>query len=139
MADRIEREIEEILSRLGDDQPPAGRQPIPIKSGRRRKQHRGHRIQFPWRIDPPVLMFAGAGVMLVGLVLSAFAGWLIWVAFAGVLMFLAAFFVSFARGWPKAPNAQSRPSAGVFWRDRYIRYDEPEQGPLARIKRKFRR
>lgn len=139
MADRIEREIDEILSRLGDESPQPARRPIPIGSVHRRQPRRLARARL--RIDPATLMFSGAAVMLVGLVLSAVVGWLIWIAFAGVMMFLAAFFISFARGWPQAPRrtGSAPPSEGVFWRDRYIRYDEPDGGAVTRIKRKFRR
>lgn len=144
MADRIDREINEILEKLGDEPEQKGkpRKPIPISSVRRKAQPPSPGTPkgplFP-RIEPATLMFSGAGIMLVGLVLSSFVDALIWAAFAGVLMFIAAFLISFARGWPQTPQASGRPAEGVYWRDRYIQYDGAGDSSWDRIKRKFRR
>ncbi len=86
-------------------------------------------------------MFTGAGVMLLGLVLSAFSGLFVWAAFAGVVMFIAAFLISFARGWPASGRrgGGTQPSGGVYWRDRYIEYDPVDDSAWARFRRRFRR
>jgi len=146
--DRIEREIEELLNQL-DEPGEEQTSPIPIGSKRqaqrpsqppkRGKPDRGPLIPMPSGLDPATLMFAGAGVMLAGLLLSTFAEWFILVSFAGVVMFIAAFLISFARGWPRAPRSRRQSTQGAYWRDRYIKYDESDEGTWARIKRMFRR
>jgi hypothetical protein len=80
-------------------------------------------------------MFTGAALVVGGLVLANVAGPLIWVSFAGVLLFLGAFLASFFRHTP----AQAAPPGGVFWRDRYIEYEPSSPGLFDRIKRTFRR
>ena len=84
------------------------------------------------------LLFTGAGVMVVGLILSAFWGPLIWLAFGGVVLFLVAFIWSFVR--PRSVGVKSAPAAkGAHWRGRYVEYEPPPPGVLARIRRAFRK
>jgi hypothetical protein len=138
--DRIEREIEEILEKLGE--PPAAtagsppREPTPIK--RRPAARRGS-----LRIDLPNLMFLGAGIMVAGLLVANVAGdAFIWLAMAGVGTFLAAFVISFVRGWPRPAGRQATPgSAGGYWRGQYVAYDAPSQGRgvRERLRRLLRR
>jgi hypothetical protein len=143
VADRIEREIEEILSKLDEGKPPEGpRRPIPIQSRRRRGpgaiSRLGNKVTSrPANLTPATLLFAGAGIMLAGLILSAIWGPFIWAAFGGVLLFMAAFVWSFLR--PGGTRGASQPK-GYYWRDRYIQY-EPENPPgvIGRFKRAFRR
>ena len=143
MADRIEREIEEILSKLDESNPPEpARRPIPIQSRRKRGpspvSRLGNKVASrPTNLTPATLLFAGAGIMLAGLVLSAIWSPFIWAAFAGVLLFMAAFAWSFLR--PGGARRASQPK-GHYWRDRYIEYDAPSQaGVISRFKRAFRR
>lgn len=150
MPDRIDREIEEILARLGEDAPkpgekppPQGEEPISLEDRRRRRRPAmssrvvaafGFSLSGPSRVS---LLMTGAGVMVVGLILSAFWGPLIWLAFGGVVLFLAAFIWSFVR--PRRIGVRSAPAAkGAHWRGRYVEYEPPPPGLLARIKRALR-
>ena len=140
MADKFEREIEEILAKLDNDAPPAERTPISIKSARRKTPQksasRAPSTKTMPALTPTTLLFAGAGVMIAGLLLSAFWAPLIWASFAGVVLFLAAFLWSFRR----SPRASGAPSPqGHYWRDRYIEYEPAEPTVFDRMKRKFRR
>lgn len=139
MADKVEREIEEILARLENELPPADdRKPISILSRGRRQAPRAPRpspFRALHRINPTSLMFTGAGLVVGGLVLSNAWGPLIWVSIAGVVLFLGAFLSSFVRERPAAAPAQK----GVYWRDRYIEYAPPSPGLKGRIRRFFRR
>ena len=96
MPDRIDREIEEILARLGEDAPKQGEEPISLEDRRRRRSRPmssravaafGFRLKGP---TPASMLFAGAGVMVAGLILSAIWGALIWLAFGGVVLFVRA-------------------------------------------------
>lgn len=144
MADKFEREIEEILARL-DDQLPAGqkapeRPPVSIAAKRKQKA-RAERVSRMrsaplLQMNPANILVAGAVVMVAGLILSTFAGPFIWLSLAGVVMFLAAFLLSFRR--TSRPGAAAEPR-GYFWRDRYIEYGPTNPGPGTRIKGWFRR
>ncbi|MGK2966874.1 MAG: hypothetical protein ACSLFM_14900 [Tepidiformaceae bacterium] len=143
MADRIEREIEEILERL-DDLPDSGRSPIPIASRKRkgtpaqavRPTPATARRPRARRLDPPILMMIGAVVMIGGFILATAFEPLIWLSFAGVLLFIAAFaWALTTTGRPK-PTQESR---GVYWRDRYIEYDPPSPSVWDRVAGRFRR
>ncbi len=152
MPDRVEREIEEILSKLENSggggpapKPAPGREPIPLKP--RRKPSMASRIvggipAMP-NVTPATLLFAGAGIMLGGLVLSAVADAMIWVAFAGVVIFLGAFIWAFLRRTSPGPASTGNvgSSNGAYWRDRYIEYEPRanEAGSVERFKRIFRR
>ncbi len=136
MADRIEREIEELLAKLDTELPPDGRQPISLEE-RRRKRQASRRVSAPRfpsiQLNPPSLLLSGAGIMVGGLFLSMFWQPLIWLSFAGVVIFIAAFLLSFRSRPPAAPG---RPR-GVYWRDRYIEYEPPR--PASRFRNPFRR
>ncbi len=139
MPDRIDREIEEILARLGEDSPKRGEEPISLDERRRQKKAPvasravaalGLSLSGP---TPASMLFTGAGVMVVGLILSAIWGTLIWVAFAGVVLFVAAFIWSFVR--PRRAGVQKPAARGARWRGRYVEYEPAPPGLLARIKR----
>ncbi|MBI5947490.1 MAG: hypothetical protein HY875_05085 [Chloroflexi bacterium] len=136
MADRVEREIEEILAKLDGDAPPAkqdGRAPISLASRRKRRPRLA--LTLPSiHLSPAGLLFAGAGIMLLGLVAASFWSPAIWLSFAGVVVFLGAFVSSFFR----APSAKPQPK-GVFWRDRYIEYAPASESAFDRLKKRFRR
>ena len=144
MPDRIDREIEEILARLGEEPPKPGEEPISLEDRRRQRERPlssrmvaafGFRLKGP---TPASMLFAGAGVMVAGLILSAIWGALIWLAFGGVTLFVAAFIWSFVR--PRRPRVSAQPAAkGAHWRGRYVEYEPTPPGALARIRRAFRR
>jgi len=130
MDDRIEREIEEILRRAGDL--PGSREPIPFRRRRRRLPS----LPPAPEIDPARLFFAAAALLVGGLVASAFWGPAIWIAFAGIVLFIAAFVWSFVRSpGERAPAGRRR----VYWRDRYIEYEPTHPSFGTRIRRMFRR
>lgn len=136
MPDRIQQEIEEILAKAGD-LPGGGRSPRePIPFRRRRGPRRPRIPRFRLPFEPATMLFAGAGLLLAGLVGSAFWGPAIWLSFAGIVLFLSAFVWSFFREPGRSsPGGPRR----VYWRDRYIEY-EPQRPSLARrVRRWFRR
>lgn len=153
MADRIEKEIEEILAKLdvGDTGDTITgereREPIPLDQRRRSKGKKkkpnpvvraagSSGLSLPG-ISPASLLFAGAGVMIGGLVLASFWEPLIWLSFAGIVLFLAAFGWSFLRK-PGAAGGMKQPK-GAYWRDRYIEYEPPSnQGFFGRVAGVFR-
>ncbi|GAB4326448.1 MAG: hypothetical protein Kow0010_09520 [Dehalococcoidia bacterium] len=147
MADRIEREIEEILERLekkgnapARPQPPSGTGKDPIVfPPRRRRRSIASRIASGFTgnvtgLTPANLLFVGAGVMIVGFVLATFWEPLIWLSLAGVGTFLFAFVWSFFRRPGRPAGAPER-----YWRGQRIDYDTPHAGPITRFKRIFRR
>lgn len=153
MADRVEREIEEILARLDTELPQEGsaptieRKPISISSAREARQKQAKRAT-PRRsvsIEPATLLFTGAGVMVVGLILSsAVNSSLIWLSFAGVVLFLAAFIWSVFRQAPERPMSgggmgMSQGGGKVFWRDRYIDVSPSNDSVGNRLMRRIRR
>ncbi len=146
MADRIEREINEILEKLEglpDEGAPPDRRPISIAQHREQRERRpdppAPRISGPSlaaRLSPTHALLAGAGTVIGGLVLSNIWAPLIWAAFAGVAMFVGGFVAALFK--TPRPRAESRD--GVFWRDRYIEYSgNGSQTTWGRIKRRFRR
>lgn len=160
MADRVEREIEEILARLDKELPSDGggatpeRQPISITSARdvRAQKVKAEKStfgepkapRFTAPFEPPTLLIAGAIVMILGLILStAIASVFIWLSFAGVLLFLAAFAWSFFRSKPASASSGAVFHSGepgkVFWRDRYIDARPGASSTTDKIRRRFRR
>jgi hypothetical protein len=142
MADKFEREIEEILAKLDDKLPPAGEERPPISLASRRQQKskaaktrapRSNPLRF---VSPTTLLFAGAGIMFGGLLLSNVWGPLIWASLSGVLLFVGAFLWSFRKTPRPGPSASPK---GVYWRDRYIEYGAPAASGGSRIKNWFRR
>jgi hypothetical protein len=130
MADKFEREIEEILAKLDDELPPGpGRAPISI-SEKRNQKAKAQRVRTARPnplagLTPTHLLFTGAGVMFLGLIASNFFGPAIWLSFAGVLLFLGAFLWSFRR--TRRVSSPAARSGGTYWRDRYID-DTPKAG-----------
>lgn len=145
MADKFEREIEEILAKLDGDGPlrteTPGKKPISITSAKRKQQQkqkapRAGGLGSLSEVTPSALLFAGAGTMVAGLILSNFYGPLIWASFAGVVLFLGAFLWSFRKSNRFVASSSPR---GHYWRDRYIEYQPANPSPFARLARKFRR
>lgn len=141
MVDKFEREIEEILAKLDDGVPDASGKPgaAPISITQKRKQKakaervRTARPNVLPNLTPTNLLFTGAGLVFGGLLVSGAWPPAIWVAFAGVVLFIAAFIWSFRRT-NRAVTPATR-SQGIYWRDRYID-DRPHDGS---IKGRFRR
>ena len=149
MADKFEREIEEILAKLDSDAPPAagtsGREPISISSARKKPKPKAPK---PARvsksgpglldsISPTNMLFAGAGIVVAGLILSNFYGPLIWASFAGVVLFIGAFLISFRKS--QRTGASGGAPAGHYWRGQQISYEPAEQSAMGRVKRFFGR
>ncbi len=147
MADRIEREINEILAKL-DELPEevaaaaAERTPISIAERRERrpetKQRKSPTLKLP-RVNATAALLTGAGTVIGGLLLSSLWAPLLWAAFGGVVIFVAGF-VSALVKTPR-PGKQA-PPGGHFWRDRYIEYSQPQQRPQdtwSKLKRRLRR
>lgn len=143
MPDKFEREIEEILAKLDEELPAdsngPGRPPISLAQKRQQKA-KAERVRtarpnpLP-NLNPTTLLFAGAGIMFAGLIVSGFWGPAIWASLAGIVLFIGAFFWSFRR--------TSRPSGspsrqGHYWRDRWID-DTPSGGTPGGVKGRFRR
>jgi len=147
MADRIEREIEEILAKLDEGAPRETRKPISMLAHKDRKQAPAAAAPKPaatarmsTNITPAHLLLAGAGLVIGGLVLSGFLDAFIWVSFAGVVVFLSAFAWSFFRSpRPAAGSAGGGAARGHYWRDRWIEYEPSGAKPWDRVKRRFRR
>lgn len=142
MADKFEREIEEILAKL-DDELPASPERSPISIAQKRQQKaKAKRVSNPRPnplagVSPTTLLFTGAGVMFGGLIVSNFWGPAIWFALAGIVLFIGAFFWSFRR--QNRTSGGGTAAKGVYWRDRYIEYEPASPGPGNRIKSWFRR
>jgi hypothetical protein len=139
MPDRVEREIEEILAKLDPDSKESKR-PVPISSRRQKTPGTPKRVRPPFlsNFDTTALLFVGAGVMVAGLILASVWSPLIWLSFAGVVLFIGAFLMSFFRA-PRPTTGGSAPR-GHYWRDRYIEYTPPTSGStFERVRRKLRR
>ena len=143
MADKFEREIEEILAKLDDERPTAdagsGKAPISIAQKRQQKA-KAERVRTTRpnplsAITPTALLFAGAGVMFGGLLLSALWDPAIWFALTGVFLFIGAFLWSFRRTKRSASSSSAGASQGTYWRGRYID-DRPQSGIKDRFRRK---
>ncbi len=158
MADKFEREIEEILAKLDTDVPGNGvpetesqpnREPISISAARRKpKPKPAPKAAKPARpstagatlldrVSPTNLLFAGAGTVVGGLLLSNFYGPLIWASFAGVVLFLAAFLISFRKS-PRGGTSGSTPG-GHYWRGQPIAYQSTPPSAVGRLRRFFGR
>ncbi|MGD9932267.1 MAG: hypothetical protein AB7T37_00980 [Dehalococcoidia bacterium] len=145
MADRIEREINEILAKLDDlpDETVAPeRSPISIAEHRERRSEKKPRttprLKVP-KVNATAALLTGAGTVIGGLLLSSLWAPLLWAAFGGVVIFVAGF-VSALVKTPR-PGKQA-PPGGHFWRDRYIQYSQPQPGPQdtwSKLKRRLRR
>ncbi len=149
MADRIEREINEILAKL-EDLPDGGvkpeRKPVSIADARERRRvtassHPATAKARPSlaRLNPAKLLVAGAGAVIGGFVLSIVWAPLIWAAFAGVVVFVGGFVGAIVRPAKSSSARNEAGPGGHYWRDRYIAYEPTTPGAWARFKRRFRR
>ncbi len=126
MADRYQREIEEILKQAGETAPPIS--PSPRRPGLRRiiwahaKQSLSGK---PLSFSPGRVMLAAVLLLLAALVLNSVGfGPVALVAFAGLILFIVAYGMFFVR--PPRPQKRWRgeiieeESGGGFW-DRFRR------------------
>lgn len=135
MPDKFEREIEEILAKLDDELPApdagAARPPISLQQKRQQKA-KAQRVRTPRpnplaNLSPTTLLFAGAGIMFGGLIISGFWGPAIWASLAGIVLFLGAFAWSFRRA-PRSSSSGGGSRSGHYWRDRWIDDAPPPSG-----------
>ena len=137
MSDKIEREIEEVLSNIEDfdwHRRQRQRRNGPIRRSLRSFRDRlgdaiGHRLA---ALTAGHLMLAGFLLLIIGLVLRI-RGVGLWFLLAGIVIFLIAIFWTSRGG-----RAPTRPR-GAFWRDRYVSYEESPGGGLRRWVRRPRR
>jgi hypothetical protein len=134
MPNRVEREIEEILSKL--EHPGPGRQPV-----RLRRTWRSRLRGFTRRLPAPRISFAslnagammlwGIGLILLALVLSRVAGDLTrWLVIAGLVLFFGSFVLGFL--YRDAGGARGR---DAYWRgQRFDRRDLSGPSPIERLK-----
>jgi len=147
MADRIEREIEEILAKLdvgGESDTITGeRTPTPIAEHRRARSAASQK-RSSWslagrtKLNPATLLLTGAAVMVFGLIAANWWEPFIWLSFAGVVLFIAAFAWSF-RARPANSGSVNAGPRQVYWRDRYIDMSPSSPNSRDRIRRFFRR
>lgn len=133
MSDRLERDVEEVLSNIEDFdwRRRQQRQPGPL---RRALQRFGNAmLNRAAALTAGHLMLIGALLLIVGLVLRL-RGVGIWMVIAGVIVLLIGLFWT-SRGGGRVAG-QPR---GGYWRDRYISYDTPRQSGVLRIRDWFRR
>lgn len=133
MSDRLERDVEEVLSNIEDFdwRRRQQRRPGPL---RRAGQRLGNAVlNRAASLTAGHLMLFGALLLIVGLVLRL-RGVGIWMVIAGVIVFLIGLFWT-SRGGGRAVG-QPR---GGYWRDRYISYDPPGQGGIRRLRDRFKR
>ncbi len=125
--DRIQREIEDILSRLDDL--PAERKPIPM---RRRQRQAG---SFVGGLLAPLaglsikhVMIGSLALIMIGFFLrGAYPDFGRWTLIAGVVLFITAIVLSaFNRGGPSAPQIEKR------WRGQPMNLEEPTLGDRLR-------
>ena len=81
-------------------------------------------------LTPNHLLIVGAIMLIMGLV---FRGGGLWIAVAGIVIFVIGLFWTSRGG-----NPQANQPKGGYWRDRYISYEQPPSNPLRRFFRRDR-
>ena len=127
-SDRLERDVEEVLSNIEDFdwRKRQSRRPGPIRIAFQR--FAGALVSRATSLTPNHLLLLGALMLIIGLVLR---GPGLWLAIAGIVIFVIGLFWTSRGG-----NPQANQPRGGYWRDRYISYDQSQQSPLRRF---FRR
>lgn len=127
-SDRLERDVEEVLSNIEDFdwRKRQSRRPGPIRIAFQR--FAGALVSRATSLTPNHLLLLGALMLIIGLVLR---GPGLWLAIAGIVIFVIGLFWTSRGG-----NPQANQPRGGYWRDRYISYDQSQQHPLRRF---FRR
>lgn len=122
MPNRIEREIEEILTKL-DDGPQRGRTPIRMRRSWRSRLVRAAsrtriRLPMPRSFNPGTMMLTGICMILSGLILRSFSPELTrWVVTVGLVLFVLSFILSF---WPGARSGTLGSGPDTYWRGQRI-------------------
>ncbi len=127
-SDRLERDVEEVLSNIEDFdwRRKQSRRPGPIRIAAQR--FAAAVVGRVTALTPNHLLLLGAIMLIVGLALR---GGGLWLAIAGIVVFLIGLFWTSRGGNPQADQPK-----GGFWRDRYVSYERPQEHPLRRF---FRR
>jgi hypothetical protein len=120
MPNRVEREIEEILSKL-DGLPPPSRPPTRLRRTWRLRLGRvisglRERLSGLSSINPGSMMLLGLGLILSALFLRMISADLTrWVVIAGLVLFFASFVLSFRRGGRSVTG-----DGDTYWRGQRI-------------------
>ncbi len=127
-SDRLERDVEEVLSNIEDFdwRKRQSRRPGPIRMAVQR--FGSALVNRATSLTPNHLLILGALMLIIGLV---FRGGGLWLAVAGIVIFVIGLFWTSRGG-----NPQANQPRGGFWRDRYISYEQSPQRPFRRF---FRR
>ena len=127
-SDRLERDVEEVLSNIEDFdwRKRQSRRPGPIRIAFQR--FASAVVNRATSLTPNHLLLLGALMLIIGLVLR---GGGLWLAIAGIVIFVIGLFWTSRGG-----NPQANQPRGGYWRDRYISYDQSPQNPIRRF---FRR
>lgn len=157
MSDKVEEEIEEILSKFsdfsGETKKSKNVQPeiIPFTnkpkiSGywqRLRTQQRIEKIPLIsiLELTPTKFFLLGAIITLAGFLLRPAWNGFLWISFSGILLFLVGFLWSLVQSRKnyKTTTFAKTKSEGGYWRGRYIEYGEDKQSFQAKIKKTFRK
>ena len=127
-SDRLERDVEEVLSNIEDFdwRKRQSRRPGPIRIAAQR--FTSALVGRATSLTPNHLLLLGALMLIVGLVLR---GGGLWLVVAGIVVFVIGLFWTSRGG-----NPQANQPRGGYWRDRYISYEQSPSNPLRRF---FRR
>ncbi|MCY3571980.1 MAG: hypothetical protein OXH19_11680 [Chloroflexi bacterium] len=129
-SDRLERDVEEVLSNIEDFdwRRRQSRRPGPIRLA---IQRFGSAVvgKAP-ALTANHLLLLGAALLIIGLVLR---GGGLWLAVVGIVVFVIGLFWTSRGG-----NRQAGQPRGGYWRDRYISYEQSKQSPLKRFFRRNR-
>ena len=130
MPDQLERDIQEVLSKVEDLEWHRRRRRLRRWPRALRPRRAGFSLPgvssgplavYTRRLVPGHLMLAGFLLVLVALVFGGFDGIWRWPVVTGIALFLLG--VSWGTRGPRRPEQGQR---GGWWRDRYITYDESE-------------
>jgi len=134
MPSRVEREIEEILSKM--DTEPAGRPPLRFRrSWRTRLRHALARIPLPHvrlpRINAGSMMLWGIGLLLLAMLFRYILPDLVrWTVIVGLVLFVSSFILGFLH-----KDVGSAGSGDAYWRgQRYARNDLRGPSSIDRLK-----
>jgi hypothetical protein len=129
-SDRLERDVEEVLSNIEDFdwRRRQSRRPGPIRLAAQR--FGSAIVSRVTALTPNHLLLLGALMLIIGLVLR---GGGLWLAVAGIVIFVIGLFWTSRGG-----NPQANQPRGGYWRDRYISYEQQTQNPIRRFFRRNR-
>ncbi len=130
-SDRLERDVEEVLSNIDDFdwRRRQSRRPGPIRIAFQR--FAGAIVNRAASLTANHLLLLGAALLIVGLILR---GGGMWLAVGGIVVFVIGLFWA-SRGGGGGGGGQPR---GGYWRDRYISYEPQSGNPLRRLFRRSR-